>query len=124
MGFTFIEVMETVAILSIGVVAIFQAFFINMDAFNSSLIYLDGQRLINNKMWKVEQTLRDKEVPVFKEPPVTMHNRTFEWNILLVPVGLENLYRVNVSLLSTSSNIKLSRTSYVLRQLIEEEDLR
>lgn len=123
-SFTFIEIMETVVVLSIGIVAIFHTFFINVDALTSSLIHLDGQHLINNKFWEIEESLQGTQSLVIKEfPNIVMHNKELDWEISFSPIGPKGLYKVNITLSSPPGPraIRISRASYVLKYPVESE---
>ena len=52
-GFTFFEIMVTVAILSFGIVMVFQAFLTSLNAFSYYMTHLQVQCLADEKIWEV-----------------------------------------------------------------------
>ena len=55
-GFTLIEVMVAVAVLSFGLVMVYQAFFVVLDSFNYSADYLEIAGWMDEKIWQAQRS--------------------------------------------------------------------
>ncbi|MFH1996087.1 MAG: prepilin-type N-terminal cleavage/methylation domain-containing protein [Candidatus Omnitrophota bacterium] len=56
-GFTLVEVMVAVAILSFGIVAVYQTFFVLIDAYERYSGFLDSDEWLQERIWEVEDAL-------------------------------------------------------------------
>ena len=124
-GFTLIEIMATVAILSFGILAIFESFFISMDAFGYYSNYLTAHWWINEKIWELENKLMQEEYlkiesggGVFKTA-----NRNFRWSASVNPVDEANgVYKLDVSVYWQEGKRErfVYRGTYASRQISTE----
>lgn len=57
-GLTFIEIMITLSIFSVGFVSIFQVFFASMDRIERTTQRIYAHILLDNRLSKIERTLR------------------------------------------------------------------
>ncbi|MFC1645931.1 prepilin-type N-terminal cleavage/methylation domain-containing protein [Candidatus Omnitrophota bacterium] len=100
-GFTLIEIMVTVVILSFGILAIYESLFISLDAFNYYSNYLNAQRWANEKVWELQNQLLLSE-PLTADDnrgAFTINNKNFNWSVSIKPIDMKyGLYKLDVSL--------------------------
>jgi prepilin-type N-terminal cleavage/methylation domain-containing protein len=81
-GFTFLEVMVAAAVLALGTVLIYEAFFISLNSYNYYVDYLNVASWANDKIWQAELKLLQagsastQEAGEFRE-----NNKVFSWNL-------------------------------------------
>ena len=116
-GFTLIEVMIATAILSFGLVLIYQAFFISLDTFNYYLNHLNAQLWLDEKIWQVQDDFRRYKVfsPTKIGDEFIMGSKDFNWQMGYSSIKPEELYKVGltVSWKQGSRRINLLREAYV-----------
>jgi len=118
-GFTLIEVMVTVAILAFGIVSIYQALFVSVDAYGYYTHYFSTQDWISEKIWEVQEELTDSnmlEVTRTSGQFVRTH-KTFDWIMVVSLLDAdEGLYKVNVTLTWREGDkmASTSREAYLL----------
>ena len=56
-GFTLVEILVAVSILSMGIVAIFQTFFVNIDLLSHYKDYLNVMPWVDEKIWEAQNQL-------------------------------------------------------------------
>ena len=116
-GFTLVEIMVATAVLSFGLVMIYQAFFISLDAFDYYLNHLNAQLWLDEKIWQLEDDFRRYgsfgSTPTFGE--FIMGSKNFNWSMDYSLIGAEELYKVGlqVSWQQGPRNITLPRVAYV-----------
>jgi prepilin-type N-terminal cleavage/methylation domain-containing protein len=116
-GFTLIEVMVAVAVLSFGLVMVYQAFFIVLDAFNYSADYLEIAPWMDEKIWQSQDSIMRGE-GLENNPgqgEFMTRNKKFSW--LLSSRALDpssNLSEVNLEVTWKEGrrNVKVSRSGY------------
>ena len=117
-GFTLIEVLITVAILSFGIVLLYQAFFICLDAVMHCSNRLEAQFLMGEKLWAAQKDLTSQEtLPEGEKNGVLAgRNKDFNWMMLVnsIPES-EDLYKINLdfSWQEGKKEITVSRATYV-----------
>jgi len=126
-GFTLIEVMVTVAILSFGILAIFESFFISLDAFSYYSNYLDAQGWINEKIWQIQDQLIKTGSLIAGDDSgfFSVKNRNFNWATSISPIDEEyGLYKLGVSLFWREGSRErfVYRGAYVTKQIVKESD--
>ncbi|HAJ57359.1 MAG TPA: hypothetical protein DCL35_06280 [Candidatus Omnitrophica bacterium] len=80
-GFTLVEVMMAVAILSFGVVMLYSAFFVCIDAVTYASNRLNAQMWAQNKFWEERESLL-RNSAVSRDGlygSVSFNGRDFEW---------------------------------------------
>ena len=117
-GFTLIEVLITVAILSLGIVMLYQAFFICMDAVMHCSNRLEAQFLMGEKLWTAQKdltslgTLPEGE----KRGALAGRSKNFNWKMLVnsIPES-EDLYKINLNFSWQEGKkiVTVSRATYV-----------
>jgi prepilin-type N-terminal cleavage/methylation domain-containing protein len=119
MGFTLIEVMVACAILSIGIVLIYEAFFTLLDSFGYYQHYLKISPFTNEKMWQAQDALRrlGTQAQVETNGKFTKGNRNCIWNLsygLLDEAHNYFLYKIDLAVAwkEGNRNVKLVRSAY------------
>jgi len=118
-AFTLIEVMVTTAILSLGVVLIYNAFFISLDAFNYCSDYLSVAPWMDEKIWQAQEQLNSQglSAQLPGNGQLNVNNKEFNWYLRCVPVsGEQDLFKIDLLLSwqQGSRNKRLSRIAYAL----------
>lgn len=118
-GFTLIEVMVATAILSFGIVLIYQAFFTLLDSFGYYQHYLKISPFTNEKMWQAQDALRrlGAQAQVETNGNFTKGNRNCFWNLsygLLDEANNYFLYKIDlvVAWEEGNRNVRLVRSAY------------
>lgn len=120
-GFSFIEVMTTVAVLSLGIVAIYQSFFKSLDYLNHMTYRLHALSILANKIELIQKRLEvTGEVLLTGLPPASAYingtNVDFDEHVQVSQVGsLKNIYKLDIVLSWRESGraITMSRSCYV-----------
>jgi prepilin-type N-terminal cleavage/methylation domain-containing protein len=116
-GFTLIEVMVAVAVLSFGLVMVYQAFFIVLDSFNYSADYLEIVSWMDEKIWQVQDSImRTGALETnSSQGEFISRNKKFDW-ILFSSVlnGNGNISAVNleVNWKESRRKVKATRSCY------------
>lgn len=100
-GFTLVEIMVTVVILSLGILAIYESFFISLDAFNYYVNSLNAQAWINEKIWEFQNQMVAIEFLELgdKRGSFIANDKDFHWSVYVNPIDEEyDAYRLDVSL--------------------------
>lgn len=118
-GFTLIEIMVTVAILSFGIVAIYEAFFISVDTYGYYTRYLNTQDWINEKISEQEYVLMETQAlaPGQTAGQLTRQHKTFDWTMQVALIEEDQgLYAVEVRLFWQEGRrtVDISRTAYLM----------
>ena len=121
-GFTFVEIMTTLAILSIGIVMIFKSFFMCMNTFNHVMHRVVALQLVEHKVAEVEQMMREQkdlkeeEGSHLVEENINNTPFTFQYNLVIKPVeGTNGLYELDMTLFwkEGARDITYARAAYV-----------
>ena len=118
-GLTFIEVMVTVVVLTVGLLAIYRSFFLGLDYLNHLSYRLSALNLLEGSISSVEhsfRSLKDFDVGPLKETLV-INNRPvdFQYTIALEPIGnLLTVFKLDITLSWEERGrvITLSRSAY------------
>jgi len=130
-GFTLIELIVTVAILSFGIITIYEALFVSVDAFGYYTHYLDTQDWINEKISEVEDNLIQSQALETGQTSgqITRNYKMFDWTVMIDQKNeTQGLYqvRVTISWKEGGRRVQTSRTAYLLppqlRTYTSEED--
>lgn len=117
-GFTLIEIMVTVAILSLGMVLIYEAFFIVLDSFNYCSDYLNVASWIDEKIWQAQDSLtRRGSFDADTIGEFINRNKVFKWSLSHNPIDeAEGLHRIDLVLSwqEGKRTIRLSRSAYAI----------
>jgi prepilin-type N-terminal cleavage/methylation domain-containing protein len=117
-GFTLLEVMITAAVLSLGVVFIYEAFFISLNTYNYCTNYLGVANWMNEKIWQAQDSLTHLGTWAYdREGTLVYNNRDFKWNLTYSPVQeTQDLYKIDllISWQEGSSKKSLTRSAYAL----------
>jgi len=116
-GFTLIEVMVTTAILSLGTVLIYEAFFISLNSYNYCSNYLNIVSLADEKIWQAQDSLSrlGSQAQVETKGKFINRNKNFTWELSYNSIeATQGLYRIDLILSWQQGprKVKLLRTAY------------
>jgi prepilin-type N-terminal cleavage/methylation domain-containing protein len=120
LGFTFVEVMMTLVILSAGIVMIYKSFFMCVDYLSYLTCRLHASQMIETKISDMKRSYRESEDATFDRGATTETvevNRKwvdFNYDIEMSPIaGLDYVYKIKVVLSwhDGSRRMQLSRES-------------
>ena len=120
-GFTLIEVMVTVAVLSFGLAMLYRAFFSSLDALGYVSERLCVNLEMNNRIWALEDAFNrafDESDSLTDSGKTKINNVTFSWKSSDTPLdGTINLHKLEVRFLwpERNKNLSLTRVAYVGR---------
>jgi prepilin-type N-terminal cleavage/methylation domain-containing protein len=100
-GFTLVEIMLSVVILSFGTVLLQQAFFNLLDTHNLCRNYVEADLFFQEKLWETQHKLdTQKELPLgLQEGEFAGRRKSFKWRLEVSKIEeLEALYKVNLAL--------------------------
>ena len=119
-GFTLIELMVATAVLSFGLVMLFEAFFSFMDVFNYSYRRLEVQRWMDQKIWEVEDELVRSGMLTSNEfsGSFVRDGKDFNWSMTALMIGeMEEsfLYELSLNVFwkEIARDVKVSQVAYV-----------
>ena len=119
-GFTLVEVMVTIAILSFGIVMLYEAFFTCLNGFSYSKSRLGVQRWTDEKIWEVEHELIRSRTLITGESAGSFidKNKNFAWKMsinLIDEAQDAYLYKLSldVNWKEAQKNVSLSQVAYV-----------
>jgi prepilin-type N-terminal cleavage/methylation domain-containing protein len=119
-AFTLLEVMLTVAVLSIGTIFVYQAFFNSLDAFNYCLNYLNVTSWMDEKIWQAQDSLAHfaNLGRMLTDGKFVIGNKHFKWDLSYSQIDevkkICKLYKVDlaVSWQEGKRQIKLVKNAY------------
>jgi prepilin-type N-terminal cleavage/methylation domain-containing protein len=116
-AFTLIEVMVAVAVLSFGLVMIYQAFFVVLDTFNYGADSLEVSPWINEKIWQAQDSIIHKGslADNSTEGEFILDNRKFTWALKGSAISeISDLTALNleVSWKAGKRTVQVSRNGY------------
>jgi len=119
-GFTLVEIMVAAAILSLGIVAVYEGFFMSLEAFDRYTDFLNTSGQADEMIWKIEDTLaRSGKIMLGdKEGILVSGGKEYLWNLRVNAVDVANgLYAVEITISQTSRSKKIAtqKAAYVLR---------
>lgn len=121
-GFTFIEIMTTLAILAGGVVMLYRSFFLCLDYQNHLAFRAHASNILEHKIALTEQMLRDYKVLSFTHDvqkehfELNGHEMLYQVDIQVKPTGEESyLYQIEVAVLwkENRRDVSLRRSAYI-----------
>ncbi|MCD6229057.1 MAG: hypothetical protein J7K17_06275 [Candidatus Omnitrophica bacterium] len=126
-AFTFVEVLATVVVLSLGVFIIYRGMLTSLEIYNSSQNYLGVKDWLEKEAWMVEDSISHKGIlPLQGGDYVVLGNRKFFYQLsynLVEGIKKNNLYEVNLSVSwkQADKKVNVKKTFYVLYQEREEK---
>jgi prepilin-type N-terminal cleavage/methylation domain-containing protein len=116
-AFTLIEVMVAVAVLSFGLVLVYQAFFVVLNTFNYGANYLEVSPWMDEKIWKAQDSIMRKGLleDNSAEGEVTLRNKKFTWSLQNSPLaGANNLTSLKLEVFWKEGKraVQVSRSCY------------
>lgn len=120
-GFTLVEVMVAAAVLSLGAVLIYEAFFISLDTLNHCSNYLNAITYIDEKLWQIQDSLIRYNNLTAQDTSgtITAGDKDFNWGAsyqLIDGSGRANLYKIDLVFFwnEGSKMRRLSRQAYAM----------
>lgn len=118
-GFTLIELIMTVAILSFGIVSIYEALFVSADVYGYYTNYLNIQGWMSEKIWDVQKELiTSQTLDIERESgQIVRNHKTFDWMMTVMLIDeTQGLYRINITLSwnEGGKRVSTSRQAYVM----------
>ena len=118
-GFTLIELMMTTAILSFGIVAIYEALFVSIDTYGYYTRYLDTQTWVNERIWEIQSELMAARTLTEGQTSgqVLRGNKHFDWTMAVKQIDTDQqLYQVDLTLSWQEGDRKIRtvRTAYLI----------
>jgi prepilin-type N-terminal cleavage/methylation domain-containing protein len=118
-GFTLMEIMVTVAVLSFGIVSIYEAFFISVDTYGYYTRYLNVRDWVDGKITELELALLESQVLEQGRTAgqITRGHKTFDWTVQVTLIGEDQgLYAVDVRIFWREGvrTVDISRTAYLM----------
>ena len=98
-GFTLVEIMVATAILSLGLVLIFEAFFTSLDAFNYYNNYLYVFNLAEEKIWEAQDHIErfGSLSNIETSGEIEAKKRIFNWYLISAPLDqTDNLHKIDL----------------------------
>ncbi|MBU0634195.1 MAG: prepilin-type N-terminal cleavage/methylation domain-containing protein [Candidatus Omnitrophica bacterium] len=83
-GFTLIEVMIAVVILSVGIIVIYESFLISLDTLKLFFNRLNANLILTEKLWQTQDLYEQAGgvfLPLRSEGKITMANKVFDWQV-------------------------------------------
>ena len=120
-SFTLIEVLVCVAILSAGIIFVFESFFICLNAFGRYTNYLNVLPWVNEKLWQAQDQIVYQQMTSISpnQGEFESGGRKFFWQLSSNPVDKDaSLYRLalTVSWQEANKTTKLQRQIYAIRK--------
>jgi len=122
-GFTLIELMVTIAILSVGIIGIYRAFFISLDYLTHITNRIYANVFLDNKICEIQREFISKKTIPFttrswkNDRAVINHKvKDYSYKVNLTNVdNLEEIFKMNLSAVWDEKNrdISLSKEVYV-----------
>ena len=112
--------MVTTAVLSLGIVMIYESFFISLDSFEYSQNYLKVVSWLDEQVWQAKDELSRSGELINTQPggEFVTSNKTFSWDLGYTPTGTPDLFRINavLSWQEGKRKVRISRSDYALYQ--------
>jgi prepilin-type N-terminal cleavage/methylation domain-containing protein len=119
-GFTFLEVMVAAAVLALGTVLIYEAFFTSLNSYNYYVDYLNVASWADDKIWQAEFKLLQGISPASQEAgEFRENNKIFNWNLNYGLLDEQTgLYSIDLFLSwkTGKRELALSRNTYCILQ--------
>lgn len=116
-GFTLIEVMIAVAILSLSTIVIFQSNMMNLNVYGRFTNKMAIQNWAEEKLWEAKEEILSSETPETGERSgvYEIENRVYKWRLAVSEESDEKVYTVSlrVSWDDAGQERSIERFSYV-----------
>jgi hypothetical protein len=105
--------MMTVAILAFGIVSIYEALFVSVDAYGYYTHYFNTQDWVNEKIWEIQSELIDSGELNEEQTSgrIVREHKTYDWLMAVSSLdATQGLYHVKVTLSWQEGNRKVNTT--------------
>ena len=113
--------MATTAVLSLGIVFLYEAFFRSLDAYNYYRSFLEVVPWADEKIWLTQEALRESgaRADIDKDGQFNTQGKVFRWNVSygLLDSSLDSsLYKIDLALSwkEGKRQLELTRAAYAL----------
>jgi prepilin-type N-terminal cleavage/methylation domain len=118
-GFSLIEVMVAVSVLSLGALLIYQSFFSALDLFNYCRDYLVVASKVDEEIWQAQDSLRrlGSLAQIKNEGKFETRGKVFQWYLSYYPKDdIQDLYAIDMALSWQAGKRKaqLIRSAYAI----------
>ncbi|MFC1666924.1 type II secretion system protein J [Candidatus Omnitrophota bacterium] len=118
-GFTLMEIMAATAVLSIGIVLIYEAFFSSLNTFDYCSDYLKVVSWADEKIWQAQDGLGHfgPSPEIQTSGNLVTRNKSFDWDLSYSLINsFPDLYKIDLRLSRSKGKRKLriSRTAYAI----------
>ena len=119
-GFTLIEVMVTVAILSLGTVFISQSNLTTMNVYGRYINRIAIQNWAEEKIWETKQMILESDAPETGQHSGTIQEsgRTYDWQLDVEPNDTNDVYGITLDMSwpESGKTAYLRRSAYQLKE--------
>lgn len=116
-GFTLMEVMVATAVLLLGIVFIYEAFFKSLSCISYCSNYLNVMTWADEKIWDAQNRLNQlgPQALVAGQGIFTRRNKDFSWDLSYGAID-ENLYKIELALYwqEDRRDVRLTRGAYAI----------
>jgi prepilin-type N-terminal cleavage/methylation domain-containing protein len=115
-GFTLLEVMVAAAVLSLGIVFIFESFLSISNTSDYCVSYITSSAFAHEKLWEAaENVRREGTLPAEVSGEFIRSGKKFDWDLLMESAGMDTVYRVSLQLQWSSGkkHHEVKRSEYV-----------
>lgn len=121
-GLSFIELLVTLSILSIGIVGIYKAYFLTLNTLTHITCRLQAVSLLHNRIASIEESYKlDRKIPlsaIKEKSQAVIHNKTIEFNYQVDFSNLKDLDNIlqldlRLSWKEGPKTIQVTRSVYI-----------
>lgn len=118
-GFTLVEALAAAAVLSLGIVLIYESYFISLDAYNYCDDYMKAVSWVDEKVWEAADNItRTRSLKgMDRTGSFRIGDKGFNWILSFDPIeGMDKVYKTTVVLSGDRGKrpLKISRIAYAI----------
>lgn len=116
-GFTFVEIMVAVSILSLGTVMVHQSNLSSLDVYGRYVRRLSIQTWADEKIWEAKEAIYGSESPKFGRTSgeVVRRGKRYHWNLDIEDTDMNDIYviQLDVTWKEGRDQSRLARSGFV-----------
>lgn len=116
-GFTFVEIMVAVSILSLGAVMAHQSNLSSLDVYGRYSRRLSIQTWAHEKIWAAKEAIYGSDAPEFGKTSgeVVRREKQFDWDLNIEDTDIKDIYvmQLNVTWKEGRDRARLTRSGFV-----------